>query len=153
MFSHFAKNSVSITTFVNFWYPEAADWRLLLGLPWWLSGWESTPQHRRHGFDPWSKMSPRAITTQVLMPLSPWFATREATPMCSPCSSEKPRTAKKYINKNTKEKKKRAYSLIENKNSKLQICRHQRINEGRWVGRGIWENSSSPSIHYWIYYM
>ena len=30
------------------------------GLPWWLSGKESTCQCRRHGFDPWSRKIPRA---------------------------------------------------------------------------------------------
>ena len=30
------------------------------GLPWWLSGRESTCQCRRHGFDPWSRKIPHA---------------------------------------------------------------------------------------------
>ena len=31
-----------------------------LGLPWWLSGKESSCQRRRHGFDPWSGKIPHA---------------------------------------------------------------------------------------------
>ena len=31
------------------------------GLPWWLSGKESTCQCRRHGFNPWSRKIPRAM--------------------------------------------------------------------------------------------
>ena len=31
------------------------------GLPWWLSGRESTCQCRRHRFDPWSRKSPHAV--------------------------------------------------------------------------------------------
>ena len=34
--------------------------RTPLGLPWWLSGEESTCQYRRHGFDPWSRKIPHA---------------------------------------------------------------------------------------------
>ena len=32
----------------------------LAGLPWWLSGKESTCQCRRHGFNPWSRKIPQA---------------------------------------------------------------------------------------------
>ena len=31
---------------------------MTLGLPWWLSGKESTRQCRRHGFNPWVKKIP-----------------------------------------------------------------------------------------------
>ena len=31
------------------------------GLPWWLSGKESTWQYRRQGFNPWSKKIPHAM--------------------------------------------------------------------------------------------
>ena len=31
------------------------------GLPWWLSGKESSCQGRRHGFDPWSGEIPHAL--------------------------------------------------------------------------------------------
>ena len=31
------------------------------GLPWWLSGEESTCQCRRHWFDPWSRKIPHAV--------------------------------------------------------------------------------------------
>ena len=31
------------------------------GLPWWLSGKESTCQHRRHGFNFWSREIPHAF--------------------------------------------------------------------------------------------
>ena len=37
-----------------------------LGLPWWLSGKESTCQCRRHGFDPWSSKIP--YTSEQLSP-------------------------------------------------------------------------------------
>ena len=36
------------------------DVRIILGLPWWLSGKEFTCQCRRHGFDPWSGKIPHA---------------------------------------------------------------------------------------------
>ena len=34
--------------------------RMILGLPWWRSGWESACQCRGHGFEPWSGKIPRA---------------------------------------------------------------------------------------------
>ena len=43
-----------------------------MGLPWWLSGKESTCQCRRHGFCPWSGKIPHAAEQ-----LSPWAATIE----------------------------------------------------------------------------
>ena len=42
------------------------------GLPWWLSGKESTCQCRRHGFDPWSGKIARAVEQ-----LSPCATTAE----------------------------------------------------------------------------
>ena len=56
-------------------------WSLItitFGLPWWLSGKESTCQGRRHGFNPWSGKIPHAK-----MQLSPWATTIEPVP-CSP---------------------------------------------------------------------
>ena len=55
------------------------------GLPWWLSGKESTCQCRRRGFDPWSGemphaaelLSPRAAATAACTPSS-LYSTREA---------------------------------------------------------------------------
>ena len=32
-----------------------------LGLPWWLSGEESTYQCRRYGFDPWPRKLPHEV--------------------------------------------------------------------------------------------
>ena len=50
-------------------------WRYLircLGLPWWLSGWESACQCRGHGFEPWSRKIPHAAER-----LGPWATTAE----------------------------------------------------------------------------
>ena len=46
--------------------------KILLGLPWWHSGWESACQCRGHGFEPWSGKIPHA-TEQ----LGPWATTTE----------------------------------------------------------------------------
>ena len=46
--------------------------KLLLGLPWWRSGWESACRCRGHGFEPWSGKIPHA-TEQ----LGPWATTTE----------------------------------------------------------------------------
>jgi len=43
------------------------------GLPWWLSGKESTCQCRRPGFDHWSRKIPHSEEQ-----LSPWATTTEA---------------------------------------------------------------------------
>ena len=57
---------------------EAAAWRKRdvkkrqTGLPWWLSGKESTCQCRRHRFDPWSGKIPHAVEQ-----LSSWATTLE----------------------------------------------------------------------------
>ena len=78
--------------------------KLFLGLPWWLSGKESTCQCKRYGFDPWSGkiahaaeelslctttikpalQSPRAPTTEARAPQSLCSPTREATTLRSP---------------------------------------------------------------------
>ena len=42
------------------------------GLPWWHSGWDSTCQRRRHGFEPWSRKIPHAAEQ-----LSPCATTTE----------------------------------------------------------------------------
>ena len=59
--------------------------KILSGLPWWLSGKESTCQCKSHGFNPWSRMIPHASEQ-----LSQWATTTE--PMCcnnwSPCVLE-----------------------------------------------------------------
>ena len=47
------------------------------GLPWWLSGKESTCRCRRHRFDPWSGRIPRGLEQ-----LSPRATTMEPVP-CS----------------------------------------------------------------------
>ena len=84
------------------------------GLPWWLSGKESTCQCRRHWFDPWAgkiphaaeQLSPCAITTETVlyspgtataepcaaaaeaqMPAGPCSAAREAAALRSLCTS------------------------------------------------------------------
>ena len=78
------------------------------GLPWWLSGKESTCQCRRH-FNPWSRKIPRATqqlslctttikpvlscpgtaTTEVHVPYSLCSATTESTAMESPHTAMK----------------------------------------------------------------
>ena len=71
-----------------------------LGLPWWLSGKESTCQHRRCGFDPWSwkihpwineAHVPHLLTlcsgAQELQLLSPCVAITKARMPQSPCST------------------------------------------------------------------
>ena len=46
-----------------------------LGLPWWLSGKESTCQCRRHRFDPWSRKIPHS--SEQLKPVHHSYWTRE----------------------------------------------------------------------------
>ena len=46
--------------------------RLLRGLPWWRSGWESACQCRGHGFEPWSGKIPHAAEQ-----LGPWATIAE----------------------------------------------------------------------------
>ena len=46
--------------------------KLLCGLPWWHSGWESACQCREHGFEPWSGKIPHAAEQ-----LGPWATTTE----------------------------------------------------------------------------
>ena len=57
------------------------------GLPWWLSGWRSTCQCRRHSFNPWSRKIPQASEqlnpcTTICEPVlkGVWAATTE--PVC-----------------------------------------------------------------------
>ena len=57
------------------------------GLPWWLSGWRSTCQCRRHRFNPWSRKIPHALeqlnpctTTCEPVLKGLWAATTE--PVC-----------------------------------------------------------------------
>ena len=45
---------------------------MLMGLPWWRSGWESACQCRGHGFEPWSGKIPHAAEQ-----LGPWATTTE----------------------------------------------------------------------------
>ena len=45
---------------------------IMLGLPWWRSGWESACQCRGHGFEPWSGKIPHAVEQ-----LGPWARTTE----------------------------------------------------------------------------
>ena len=56
------------------------------GLPWWLSGRETTCQRRRHGFDPWSRKTPHTVgqlslgaTTTEPVLQNPGAATTEPT--------------------------------------------------------------------------
>ena len=65
------------------------------GLPWGLSGKESACQRRRHGFDPWSGMTPHAVeqlslSTTTTEPVSqrPGSETREATAVRSLCTED-----------------------------------------------------------------
>ena len=46
--------------------------KVLLGLPWWHSGWESACQCRGHGFEPWSGKIPQAAER-----LGPWATIAE----------------------------------------------------------------------------
>ena len=45
---------------------------IVLGLPWWCSGWESACQCRGHRFEPWSGRIPHAAEQ-----LGPWATTTE----------------------------------------------------------------------------
>ena len=53
---------------------KAVYYKVLSGLPWWLSGKESACQCRTHGIDPWSRKIPHAPEQ-----LSPWATTTEPT--------------------------------------------------------------------------
>ena len=46
--------------------------KLMSGLPWWHSGWESACQCGGHGFGPWSGKIPHAVEQ-----LGPWATTTE----------------------------------------------------------------------------
>ena len=46
--------------------------KILVGLPWWHSGWESACRCRGHGFEPWSEKIPHAAEQ-----LGPWATTTE----------------------------------------------------------------------------
>ena len=54
--------------------PLCLSWKInaFIGLPWWLSGKESTCPHRRHRFNPWAGKIPRAAKqlTRALQLLS-----------------------------------------------------------------------------------
>ena len=78
--------------------------KLLSGLPWWRSGWESACQCRGHGFEPWSRkiphaaeqLSPCAIITEPMChnywSLHAWSlcsTAREATAMRGPSPATK----------------------------------------------------------------
>ena len=70
---------------INLWIWAKRISRIFMGLPWWLSGEESTCQCRRHRFDPWSGKIPHAkqqpnscTTTSEPMLWSPCAATAEA---------------------------------------------------------------------------
>ena len=45
---------------------------IMVGLPWWCSGWESACQCRGYGFEPWSGKIPHAVEQ-----LGPWATTSE----------------------------------------------------------------------------
>ena len=45
---------------------------IMVGLPWWCSGWESACRCRGHGFEPWSGKIPHAAEQ-----LGPWATTAE----------------------------------------------------------------------------
>ena len=49
-----------------------AHLKVVLGLPWWRSGWESARQCRGHGFEPWSGKIPHAAEQ-----LGPWATITE----------------------------------------------------------------------------
>ena len=63
------------------------------GLPWWLSGKESTCQCREHGFNPWSKKIPDVSWQLSLVPqlLSPPAATTEV-PLPRACAWQQEKT-------------------------------------------------------------
>ena len=60
----------SITINNPFWVYK----RIISGLPWWRSGWESACQCRGHGFEPWSGRIPHAAEQ-----LGPWATVTEPT--------------------------------------------------------------------------
>ena len=88
----------------NLLYSSGNSTQLYSGLPWWLSGKESTCQCRRHRFDPRSQKIPRAMkqlspcaitieplcqspgapTAEAHVPYSPCSLTREATTVRNP---------------------------------------------------------------------
>ena len=90
----------------NLWWvyqnitPQLIKENLYMGLPWWLSGKESTWKCRRHGFDPWSgkiphptkQLSPCATTIQPVLQ-SPGAAATEACAPCLLCSTAREATA------------------------------------------------------------
>ena len=45
--------------------------KIVIGLPWWLSGRESTCQCRIHGLDPWSRKIPHAMEQLTLSARAP----------------------------------------------------------------------------------
>ena len=61
------------------------------GLPWWLSGKESTYRCRSHGFDPWSGKIPHAVR-EVAQPMchNCWrlCSTREVTTQWAACAPQ-----------------------------------------------------------------
>ena len=44
--------------------------KIIIRLPWWLSGGASSGESRRHRFNPWSEKNPQAVGQ-----LSPWATT------------------------------------------------------------------------------
>ena len=72
---HIAQEPFSIYVILNFYLETIkATWisRIVLGLPWWRTGWESACQCRGHRFEPWSGKIPHAAEQ-----LDPWATTTE----------------------------------------------------------------------------
>ena len=78
------RESRNMLTWMNTWLWQRWHWRVgkewpfqyvVLGLPWWRSGWESAYQCRGHGFEPWSGKIPHAAEQ-----LGPWATITE--PAC-----------------------------------------------------------------------
>ena len=89
--------SIGRKTHFKFSFSDRTVRMWISGLPWWLSGKESTCQCRRHGFDPWSGKIPHAVEqlSQRITTIEPVLQSPGATitePMCchnwSPCARE-----------------------------------------------------------------
>ena len=62
-----SKTFLTFTTVFFCLFHKISSKNMLIGLPWWHSGWESACQCRGHGFEPWSGKIPHAAEQ-----LGPW---------------------------------------------------------------------------------
>ena len=89
--------SIGRKTHFKFSFSDRTVRMWISGLPWWLSGKESTCQCRRHGFDPWSGKIPHAVEqlsqrTTTIEPVLQSPGAPITEPVCcqtwSPCARE-----------------------------------------------------------------